>query len=139
MKIAVIGAGPAGICAAYELSKAGVEVEVFDSANVVGGMCRSITLWEKTVDIGSHIFYPETPQVKALWLEAVGNDYRYIDVKRAILTDDGVYSYPLKFSKVILNRSVGETMLGAFSYLHGQLWRPRNEDSAEAWVIRRFG
>lgn len=139
MRVAVIGAGPAGICAAYELSKAGIEVEVFDLANVVGGMCRSITLWEKTVDIGSHIFSPETPQVKALWSEVVGDDYRYIDVKRAILTDNGIYPYPLKFSKVILNNDVGETLLMAFSYLHGQLWRVRNDDSAKAWVIRRFG
>ena len=44
LKVAVIGAGPAGMTAAYELTKAGINVEVFEASNSVGGLAKSMTL-----------------------------------------------------------------------------------------------
>jgi len=51
-KVAVIGAGPAGITAAYQLAKKGVEVHVFEAGNAVGGLARTIDLWGQRVDLG---------------------------------------------------------------------------------------
>ena len=56
-KIAVIGAGPAGITAAYELAKAGYKPVVFEGDEAVGGMAKSIKLWGQTVDLGPHRFF----------------------------------------------------------------------------------
>ena len=66
MKIAVIGAGPAGLTAAYEIAKAGHEVEVFEASPYVGGMCRSFDLWGQTVDLGPHRFFSSDPRVNRL-------------------------------------------------------------------------
>jgi protoporphyrinogen oxidase len=60
MRVAVIGAGPAGLTAAYQLAKAGVEVEVFEASDSVGGLARSFTLWDQTVDLGRTGFFPAT-------------------------------------------------------------------------------
>ena len=43
--VVIIGAGPAGLSAATELSKQGVPVEVHEKSLVVGGMAKSFPLW----------------------------------------------------------------------------------------------
>ena len=73
--IAIIGAGPAGITAAYELAKAGVSVSVYEAAPAVGGLARTIDLWEQKVDVGPHRFFSTDSRVNSLWLEIVGHDY----------------------------------------------------------------
>ncbi|HEX5814889.1 MAG TPA: FAD-dependent oxidoreductase, partial [Methylomirabilota bacterium] len=55
MRVAVIGAGPAGMTAAYELSKTpGTEVTVFEASPQVGGLAKTIELWGQRVDLGPH-------------------------------------------------------------------------------------
>ena len=44
-KIAIIGAGPAGLTAAYKLTKLGFNVEVFEASNMVGGMSKTLQMW----------------------------------------------------------------------------------------------
>src|SRR5258707_13072895 len=79
MRVAVIGAGPAGITAAYELIKGGAEVEVFEAGATVGGLSRSFELWGQTVDLGPHRFFSNDLRVNKLWLEVVGKDYAMVD------------------------------------------------------------
>jgi phytoene dehydrogenase-like protein len=50
IRVAVIGAGPAGATAAYLLAKRGVEVHLYEASPFVGGMSRSIELWGQIVD-----------------------------------------------------------------------------------------
>lgn len=61
MKVGVIGAGPAGLACAYNLSKAGIEVDVFEASGSVGGLARSFRLWNQTVDLGPHRFFSRDP------------------------------------------------------------------------------
>ena len=69
-KVAVIGAGPAGITSAYQLSKnKDIEVELYEAAPTVGGLAKSINLWNQKVDIGPHRFFSSDKQVNSLWLE----------------------------------------------------------------------
>ncbi len=65
-KVAVIGAGPAGITAAYELAKAGVEVHVYEAGPRVGGLAQTIELWGQKVDIGPHRFFSNDTRVNKL-------------------------------------------------------------------------
>ena len=63
MKVAIIGAGPAGITAAYQLAKSGAQVEVFEASDAVGGLSRTIDLWGQKVDLGPHRFFSNDPRV----------------------------------------------------------------------------
>ena len=38
----ILGAGPAGLSAAWKLSEAGVKVVIIEAESIVGGLCRSI-------------------------------------------------------------------------------------------------
>src|SRR6516164_7759059 len=57
MRVGIIGAGPAGITAAFQLSKAGVKVELYEAGENVGGLSRTIELWGQKVDLGPHRFF----------------------------------------------------------------------------------
>ena len=78
-KIAIIGAGPAGITAAYELVKAGYKVEVFEASPQVGGLSKTLDLWNQKIDLGPHRFFSDDTKINKLWLEVVGDDYRMVD------------------------------------------------------------
>ena len=63
MKVAIIGGGWAGLAAAVELSAAGAEVSVFESARQLGGRARRVEIHGHTLDNGQHILvgaYRET-------------------------------------------------------------------------------
>ena len=94
MSVAVLGAGPAGLAAAHRLATAGTEVHVYEAASEVGGLARSIELWGRAVDLGSHIFATDDPQLDALWSSMVGPARTEFELRRGILTDEGTYRYP---------------------------------------------
>ena len=104
MKVAVIGAGPAGLPAACELAQAGVEVDVFEAGPSVGGMSRSLRLWRQAVDLGPHRFFSSDARVNHLWLEIVGHDYRMVDRLTRIFYRGRFSHYPLEGQDALRNR-----------------------------------
>lgn len=141
MRVAVIGAGPAGLTAAYQLAKAGVEVEVFEASGVVGGLARSIPLWGQTVDLGPHRFFSSDARVNRLWLEVVGRDYQMVDRTTRIYYRGRFFNYPLSAGNALWNLGPREAAGCVASYLRQQ--RRRESDAPDAtfedWVVRRFG
>ena len=67
--IVVVGAGPAGLTAAYELGKAGRAVTVLESSDAVGGISQTVERDGWRFDIGGHRFFTKVPEVEALWHE----------------------------------------------------------------------
>jgi len=142
MKVGVIGAGPAGLACAYQLIKAGIETHIFEASDSVGGLAKTIKLWNQRVDLGPHRFFSKDPRVNKLWLEVVGSDYLMINRLSRILYNTQFYQYPLKFIDVITKLGATETLLCLLSYLL-QIPVPRNskhiEQTFESWVVRKFG
>ena len=68
-KFIVIGAGPAGISAAYELNKAGLEVKIFEKFESVGGLARTTKFNECLYDIGPHRFFTLNKEIEKFYLE----------------------------------------------------------------------
>jgi protoporphyrinogen oxidase len=141
LKIAVIGAGPAGMAAAYELIKKGVSVEVFEKSGYVGGMSRTIQLWNQRVDMGPHRFFSNDPRVNRLWSEMAGNDYDTVKRLTRILYKEKLFHYPLKPINVLVNLGVIEACRCLCSYCVKcmQPVRLNGESSFEQWVTNRFG
>ncbi|QDV39645.1 FAD-dependent oxidoreductase [Tautonia plasticadhaerens] len=142
MRVAVIGAGPAGLAAAYRLAGSGEDVEVFESSGQVGGMARSFRLWGQTVDLGPHRFFSTDPRVNALWMEVAGRDYRMVDRLTRIYYGGRYYRYPLEPADALRKMGVVEASRCMLSYLKEQVNPSFPEGSGgtfESWVVGRFG
>src|SRR5438034_8718922 len=74
-KVAIIGAGPAGLTAGYLLSKEDVGVVVLEADPVyVGGISRTVTYNGFHFDIGGHRFFSKSKAVEDMWTEVLSND-----------------------------------------------------------------
>lgn len=142
MKIAVIGSGPAGLTAAYKLSKDNIKVHVYEASNSVGGLAKTVDLWGQKVDIGPHRFFSNDTRVNKLWLEVVGKDYQMVDRLTRILYGNKFYNYPLKPLNALANLGLIEALWCVVSFFLQKFFLQyvkKNENTFESWVTSRFG
>jgi protoporphyrinogen oxidase len=138
-RVGVIGAGPAGLAAAYSLGKSGIPVDVFEASAAVGGMAQTILLWNQLVDLGPHRFFSTHAAVNRLWLEIVGSDYRMVERRTRIFYDDKFFDYPLRLADSLGKLGSIESVRCLMSYLRQQLAFDRPAANFEQWVRGRFG
>jgi len=144
MKIAVIGAGPAGITAAYQIAKeiptGKVEqLDVYEISSYVGGLARSIHLWDQRVDIGPHRFFSNDNRINKLWLEVVGKEYKMINRQTRIYYKKKFFNYPLKPANALKNLGLFEAARCMMSYFKERILPVKDTGTFESWVTRRFG
>lgn len=68
-KVIIIGAGPAGLTAAYELMSGSKDYEViiFEESNTFGGISRTVNYKGNRMDMGGHRFFSKVPEVNEWW------------------------------------------------------------------------
>ena len=66
-QILIIGAGPVGLIAGWQLSNLGWDVKIFEKKNIVGGMCRSWKWKDFILDTGPHIFHTHDKKLWEFW------------------------------------------------------------------------
>jgi protoporphyrinogen oxidase len=139
--VVVIGAGPAGLTAAYELQKRSSKHRpvVFESSNMVGGISRTESNKGYRFDIGGHRFFTKVREVEAMWKEVLGGDFITVPRLSRIYYREKFYDYPLKLFNALVNIGPYESMRILLSYFKWQVRPNRKEDSFEEWVINRFG
>ena len=107
----VIGAGPAGLTAAYELVKRGARVVVVESDDVVGGISRTVERDGWRFDLGGHRFFTKVQAVEDLWHEILPDeDFLMRPRMSRIFYDGKYYDYPLKASNALKNLGVIEAV-----------------------------
>ncbi|MEX0659696.1 MAG: NAD(P)/FAD-dependent oxidoreductase [Egibacteraceae bacterium] len=138
--VVVIGAGPAGLTAAYQLAKAEVPAVVLEADDVVGGLSRTVERDGWRFDIGGHRFFTKSREVEALWHELLPDGELMQRTRRSrILYRGRFYDYPLRPLNALRNLGVVEAARCVLSYVHARLRPPADLSSFEGWVIARFG
>src|SRR5215213_6718836 len=94
-KVVIIGAGPAGLSAAYELIKNGVPSIILEADFVVGGISRTVEYKGYRFDIGGHRFFTKVSLINRIWHEVLGNDFITQDRISRIYYQRKFYNYPL--------------------------------------------
>ena len=136
-----MGAGPAGLTAAWELVHHGVPVEVLEAdPEKVGGIARTASYKDFRFDIGGHRFFTKASEVTKVWHDILpGEDWRTVPRLSRIYYRGKFFAYPLKPFDALSKLGVAKTAACLASYGKAKV-RPRKpERSLEDWVINRFG
>ncbi|HEY4281548.1 MAG TPA: NAD(P)/FAD-dependent oxidoreductase, partial [Chthoniobacterales bacterium] len=138
--VVIMGAGPAGLTAAYQLTKAGVSCTVLEKDDVVGGLSRTACYKDYRFDIGGHRFFTKIPAVNQMWREVLSRaDFLRCNRLSRIYYKRKFFSYPLKVRNVVAGLGIWDTAAILASYVKIRLFPIKPEKTFEAWVSNRFG
>ncbi|MCS6890166.1 MAG: NAD(P)/FAD-dependent oxidoreductase [Rhodovarius sp.] len=135
-----IGAGPAGLTAAYVLSRERRPVLVLEAdPRHVGGISRTETYRGFAFDIGGHRFFSKSEEIEALWDEMLGEPFLVRPRKSRIFYRGKLFDYPLRAGDALIKLGPIEALRCVFSYAYAAAFPPRPVTSFEDWVTARFG
>lgn len=138
--VVIIGAGPAGLTAAYELCKAGVKPVVLEQDASVGGLAKTVNHKGFRFDIGGHRFYTKVKAADQIWREVLpAEDFLRRRRLSRIYYDKKFFHYPLRATSMLLKMGVLEGGLILLSYLRAVVSPREPERTFEQWVTNRFG
>jgi protoporphyrinogen oxidase len=138
-RVVIIGGGPAGLTAAYELAKQGIRPTVLEKLDKVGGLSRTENYKGFHFDMGGHRFFTKVKEVKRFWHEILDGDFLRRPRLSRIYYKRKFFFYPLKPLNALVGLGFWESTLILLSYLKWKLFPYTQEDTFEQWVTNRFG
>jgi len=136
-----VGAGPAGLTAAYLLSKEGVPVTVLEQDPVyVGGISKTAEYKGYAFDIGGHRFFSKSAEVENLWTELLGEDNFLVRPRKSRIYYRGkLFDYPIRAFDALRKLGAVEAMRCVLSYARVKLVPQEKPKTFEQWVTGQFG
>ncbi len=138
-RVAIIGAGPGGLTAAYLLAKQGVDVTVLEGDDVVGGISRTVQYNGYRFDIGGHRFFTKIEPVEQLWHEILEDEFISVPRLSRIYYNGKFFDYPLKPWNALSGLGLINAIGIITSYVRSHLDPYPVEENLEQWVSNRFG
>ena len=140
--VVIIGAGPAGLTAAYMLGKDDIQATVLEADNVVGGISRTVERDGWRFDIGGHRFFTKVREVEELWHEILPDeDFLQRPRMSRVYYMGKYFDYPIKIGNALKNFGLVESFRVGMSYVWARIHRPSQADQVylEGWISARFG
>jgi protoporphyrinogen oxidase len=138
--VIIIGAGPAGLTAAYLLAKADFKVTVLEAdPHYVGGIARTVVYKGYCFDIGGHRFFSKSQEVEDFWTEILGDDLLDRPRSSRIFYKDKFFAYPLNAGEVLRKLGLLESAHCFISYLKARLFPIKDVKTFAQWVTNHFG
>jgi protoporphyrinogen oxidase len=139
-RVVIIGAGPAGLTAAYQLAKLGHTSTVLEADSVVGGISRTVERDGWRFDIGGHRFFTKVQAVEDLWHEILDDDeFLQRPRKSHIYYRGKFYDYPLKPFNALRNLGPLEAVRCVASALWVRVRPPKDRSTLEGYVVANYG
>jgi protoporphyrinogen oxidase len=138
-RIVILGAGPAGLAAGYELCRRGASPVILERTGAVGGISRTEVYKDYCFDIGGHRFFTGIKRVDDMWRQLMSADLLTVRRKSRIYYRGRLFDYPLSFWNSLSNLGPVEGSLILASYIKARLRPLPCEDTFEQWVTNRFG
>ncbi|MGL5080549.1 MAG: GtrA family protein [Microcoleaceae cyanobacterium] len=137
--IYILGAGPAGLAAAYTLTQQGISVVVVEREGQVGGLAKSFRYQDFILDYGPHRFYTKLAPVLKLWNDVLGQEQVTVNRLTRIYYRGKYFSYPLKARQILLTLGWGESLKIITSYFQTRLFPRHHPQNFSEWVTAKFG
>jgi len=149
-KIAVIiGAGPAGITAGYELlKKTNIQPIIYEESKYIGGISKTINYKGNRIDIGGHRFFSKSDLVMEWWKNILPIDFKNNNDKTMLIRNrisriyflGNFFDYPISLKwKTFYHLGPIRILKITLSYLFNLLFPIKEEKSLEDFFINRFG
>jgi protoporphyrinogen oxidase len=137
--VVVIGAGPAGLSAAYELSRYNRSSLIVEQDNVVGGLSRTAEYKGYCFDIGGHRFFTKVTVVQEMWHAVLGADLLKRPRLSRIYYQSKFFKYPIEPFNALTGLGPVESLHCLLSYARARVApHPVNGD-LESWLTNQFG
>lgn len=137
--IIIIGAGPAGLTAGYELIQKNFDVTILESESQLGGISKTVDYKGNKIDLGGHRFFSKIPEVNKWWDEILKDDFLTRDRKSRIFYERKFYDYPISLNaNTLKNLGLARILKIGFTYLWSVVFK-KEEKSLEDFFINRFG
>jgi protoporphyrinogen oxidase len=136
----VIGAGPAGLTAAYCMSKETPSVIVVEKdPGYVGGISRTVHYKNFLFDIGGHRFFSKAKEVVDLWKEILPDDFIERPRLSRIYYGGKYYSYPLNAFEALSNLGLINSAACMLSFGYAKASPIKDPQTFHDWVRNQFG
>jgi len=140
--LVIIGAGPAGLTAAYELANSNKKIIVLEKKSQVGGLAETKVFEKYRYDIGPHRFFTKNKEVYNLFLEMLDKDAVEVNRKTRILFKNSYFDYPLTPVNALFGLGIFESIAIGFSYIFARVksyLKISKINNFEDWVVDKFG
>ena len=138
-KILVIGGGPAGLTATYDLAKKNAAPVCLEADTILGGISRTVEFKGFRFDIGGHRFFSKIKRVNGLWDEVLGDEFLIRPRLSRIYYRNKFFNYPLKPWNALTCLGLIKSVQIVISYIKAQILPISDERTFEHWVTNRFG
>src|SRR5262249_32050093 len=139
-EVFIIGAGPAGLTAAYCLTQEMDSVAVIEKDQAyVGGISRTVRYKNFLFDIGGHRFFSKAKEVMDLWREILPDDFIERPRLSRIFYEGKFYSYPLSAVQALTNLGLVTSAACMLSYVYAKLRPIKDARTFHQWVRNQFG
>lgn len=140
LQVVIIGAGPAGLTAAYQLSKHGCTATVLEADDVVGGISRSAERDGWRFDIGGHRFFTKVQAVEDVWHEILPDEDFLVRPRMSRIYYDGkFYDYPIRPLNALRNLGFIEATRCVLSFLWAHIRPPKDQSNLEGYIVADYG
>jgi len=137
--VVVIGAGPAGLAAAYRLVQLGQCPLVMEKTGRIGGLARTETHNGYAFDIGGHRFFTKMATIQSLWQDMLPADFVRVKRMSRIFFNGRFFPYPLQVLPTLKNLGLRESVAIVASYMKARRRPLPDERTFEQWTVNRFG
>ena len=139
MKIAILGAGPSGLTAAQELTAQGINVDVYEKDNKIGGLAKCLNMWGQLVEIGPHFLAYSAQDVNILLKDLIPNGLCHINRKSSIYLNGKFYDYPPYIFNIAKNIGINKSVIAISSAISKMIFPTKNSGTVESYVKNRIG
>ncbi len=140
--IVILGGGPCGLSAAWELSTTGKNVVVIEAQSTLGGLCKTVSYKGFNFDLGGHRFISKNDVLLNKIKVLMGDELLVSERISAIRLNGREFQYPLSAGDILRQTDVRFLSRCLVDYVYQSIYKKLRyspDTSFEDWVINRFG
>jgi protoporphyrinogen oxidase len=140
--VVILGGGPCGLSAAWELSKTGRNIVVIEAQSSLGGLCKTVRYKGFNFDMGGHRLISENNELLKKISGLMGDELLVSERISAIRLDGREFQYPLSAGDILRQTDIRFLSRCLMDYAYQSIYkkiRHSPDTSFEDWVINRFG